>query len=310
MSRGLSARGSAAQRRREMGVTNRESGIRIGLDARSIFMPRPRGTGRNLLDAYQRIPSMRPEWQFALYHQRNVACEALRELPNVQARRIDIPGDRFDLWFQLRLPAAAWRDGVDLLHLPANAAPRRSPVPFVATVHDLVPLTDAGGCSEAQRQVFRRGVARAVRGAVHIISPSNATRDELCERFDVDPDRVTVSPWAPDRGIAGAVDGRPPSQTGSNCRFDLAHRPIPPRLVECAGLTEVAPVGCNRGQKLSKPGPVGGNGGHHGRAPSARRAHVEHSIQIGHSLVGARSVGLVHDKHIADFEKAGLCGLD
>jgi len=205
MSRGLPAHGSAARRRREMGVTNRESGIRIGLDARSIFMPRPRGTGRNLLDAYKLIPSMRPGWQFTLYHQRDVACETLRELPNVQARRIDIPGDRFDLWFQLRLPAAVWHDRVDLLHLPANAAPLRPLVPYVVTVHDLVPLTEAGGCSAVQQRAFGRGVVRAVRGAVHIISPSNATRDELCERFHVDPDHVTVIPWAPDRGIADAV---------------------------------------------------------------------------------------------------------
>ena len=206
-----------------MGVTNQESGIRIGLDARSIFMPRPRGTGRNLLDAYRLIPSLRPAWHFTLYHQRDVAGETLRGLPNVRTRRIDIPGDRLDLWFQVRLPAAAWRDGVDLLHLPANAAPRRSPVPFVATVHDLVPLTDAGGCSEAQRQVFRRGVERAVRGAVHIISPSNATRHELCATFDVDPERVTVIPWAPDRGIADAVDEAVVARSGAG-RAELQSR--------------------------------------------------------------------------------------
>lgn len=204
MSRNLAADGSTA-RRRDMGVTNREPGVRIGLDARSIFMPRPRGTGRNLLDAYRLIPPTRPDWQFTLYHQRNAACEAVHGLPNVRTRRIDIPGDRLDLWLQVRLPAAAWHDRIDLLHLPANAAPRCSPVPIVVTVHDLVPLTDAGGCDQAQRRRFRRGVQRAVRGATHIISPSIATRDELCATFAVEPERVTVIPWAPDRGITEAI---------------------------------------------------------------------------------------------------------
>jgi glycosyltransferase involved in cell wall biosynthesis len=193
-----------------MGVINRESGFRIGLDARSIFMPRPRGTGRNLLDAYRLIPSLRPAWQFTLYHQRDVPCEVSQGFPNVRTRRIDIPGDRLDLWFQVRLPAAAWRDGVDLLHLPANAAPRRAPVPLVVTVHDLMPLTDVGGCSPVQQRAFRRGVERTVRDAVHIISPSQATCDELHDRFGVDLERVTVIPWAPDRAIAtavGATDG-------------------------------------------------------------------------------------------------------
>jgi glycosyltransferase involved in cell wall biosynthesis len=188
-----------------MDATNRESGIRIGLDARSIFMPRPRGTGRNLRDAYQWIPILRPGWDFTLYYQRDMACDAFDDLPNVQARRIEIPGDRFDLWFQVRLPAAAWGDGVDLLHLPANAAPRRSPVPFVVTVHDLAPLMEVGGAPDVQRRAFQRGVERAVRGAVHILSPSSATRDELCAWFGVERERVTVVPWAPDRRIARAV---------------------------------------------------------------------------------------------------------
>ncbi len=200
MSRHLPAHQNTA-RRRGLGVTNHKARIRVGVDARSIFMPRPRGTGRNLRDAYQLIPSLRPDWNFTLYHQRNLAGEAWRARPNVRTRRIDMPGDRFDLWFQLRLPAAAWRDGVDLLHLPANAAPRRSPVPLIVTVHDLVPLADAGDCSAAQRRAFRRGIQRAVRGATHIISPSNATRDELCATFGVDAARVTVIPWAPDRDI-------------------------------------------------------------------------------------------------------------
>ncbi len=186
-------------------------------------MPRPRGTGRNLLDAYQLIPSLRPEWEFVLYHQRSAAADprgsldsawaALLSCPNVRARHIDIPGDRFDLWLQVRLPAAAWRDRVDLLHLPANVAPARCLVPFVVTVHDLIPLTLAAELSKRQRRVFGRGVERAVHGAAHIITPSNATRDELHRMFSVPLDKMTVVPWAPDQGIATALDrGAVPTQ--------------------------------------------------------------------------------------------------
>ncbi len=196
-------------------MTKRKTRFRIGLDARGIFMPRPRGTGRNLLDAYQLIPPMCPEWEFVLYHQRESADVMLGNHPNVRTRRIDIPGDRFDLWFQTRLPLAAWRDGVDLLHLPANAAPAWSPVPFVVTVHDLMPLTIADGQSPHGRDAFRRGVERAVRGAVHLISPSNATRDELCQRFGVSHERITVIPWAPDRGVARVLGDAAPAGLGS-----------------------------------------------------------------------------------------------
>ncbi|MBU0641275.1 MAG: glycosyltransferase family 4 protein [Planctomycetes bacterium] len=216
--------------------------MKIGVDARSIFLPRPRGTGRNLLDAYRRIPWLQPDWQFVLYHQR-----ARREcsppplltdderraefapgtaanrrpsdpwgLPNVAARRIDIPGDRFNLWFHLRLPVAAWRDGIDLLHLPANAAPLRCSVPFVVTIHDLAPLEIDDELSPRARAAFYRGVKRAVTRAAHVITVSDATADDLHRYFGIPRDQVTTIPWAPDNGVvaqAGGESGRPDERT-------------------------------------------------------------------------------------------------
>ncbi len=178
--------------------------MKIGLDARSMTMPRPRGTGRNLLDAYRLIPALRPEWQFVLYHQHPLP-HALRahpdapwHQPNVELRQMDMPGDRLGAWFQMRLPLAARRDRVDLLHLPANAAPAWCPVPCVVTIHDLIPLRLPGELPPHATRSFRRGVTRAVRRAAHLIAVSAATRDELHREFSVPLHRMTVIPWAPD----------------------------------------------------------------------------------------------------------------
>ena len=205
--------------------------MRIGLDARSLSTPRPRGTGRNLRDAYRLIPALRQHWQFILYHQRP-ADDGLRAAgepgahPNVRLRQIDFPGDRFQAWFHVRLPAAAWRDGVDLLHFPANAAPCWCPVPFVVTIHDLIPLKLPGELSARQTRAFRRGVSRAVRGAAHIITVSEATRADLRDVFGVPPERMTVVPWAPDRLIASAAKApRTAEQIGLlRERYGLAKR--------------------------------------------------------------------------------------
>jgi glycosyltransferase involved in cell wall biosynthesis len=184
--------------------------MRIGLDARSMTLPRPRGTGRNLLDAYRLIPRLRPEWEFVLYHQRRLAENAHDEHPvwrepNVRLRRIDMPGDRFDAWFQARLPLAIRRDRLDLMHFPANAAPAWCPAPCVVTIHDLAPLRLQGELSPGDTSAFRRGVLRATRRAARIITVSAATREELCRDFGMSPDRVTVIPWAADHGIVRAA---------------------------------------------------------------------------------------------------------
>jgi|GEM_PF-115381 len=184
--------------------------MRIGLDARSLTMPRPRGTGRNLLDAYRLIPTLRPDWEFILYHQRpapvdDTEFEPLWRHQNVRLRRIDLPGDRFDLWLNLWLPLAAWRDHVDLLHLPANRAPAWCPVPLVVTIHDLAPLRVPDEQTPAATAAFRRGVRHALRLARQIITVSHATGAELHREFGLPPQRLNVIPWAADTRIAAAV---------------------------------------------------------------------------------------------------------
>lgn len=186
--------------------------MHIGLDARAFCSPSPRGIGRSLLEIYRRVVALRPDWRFTLYHQgpqgplddgRHVSGHAASgrpaepwEQPNVQPRRIDIPGDRFDAWLQVRLPVAAWRDRVDLLHFPANAAPACCPTPFVATIHDLIPLQVDDEVTPGERRAFLRGVRRAVRGARHIVAVSQATRAALCETFSLARQRISVIHWA------------------------------------------------------------------------------------------------------------------
>jgi len=213
--------------------TKRERGpMKIGLDARSMVATRPRGTGRNLLDAYRLIPSLRPSWRFVLYHQRSLPGSARPTAehpwhhPNVGLRRIDLPGDRLNAWFQVRLPLAAWRDRIDLMHFPANTAPAWCPVPFIMTVHDLIPLKLPGELPRRETRAFRRGLLRGLRRATHIITVSTATRDDLHQDFGIPLSRMTVIPWAPDTGVQTAAHRRLDAEQKRQiqARYDLADR--------------------------------------------------------------------------------------
>lgn len=173
--------------------------LNIGLDARTVFAPKPRGTGRNLRDAYSLLSSEHRDWAFKLYH-RAATPEGL-EHSNIARPRLQMPGERWKSWFNLRLPLAAWMDQLDLLHLPANVGLTYSPVPTIVTIHDLVPLHDQDA-SKLQRQKFESGIRRALNSAVRIICPSTATRDELARHFGYSPENVSVIPWAADQRIA------------------------------------------------------------------------------------------------------------
>lgn len=168
--------------------------MRIGLDARTLFSPQRRGIGKSLLRLYQRLAETHPDWQVIAYH-RNPAYKP-DDLPaNISPKHIEMPGDRYDAWTQLRLPAAAMLDRLDVLHCPANHCPRWMPVPTVVTLHDLIPLDLPEGRSHEELARFEQAVASACANATAVLTPSKYTRRRLIEDHGLNPKRGIVVPW-------------------------------------------------------------------------------------------------------------------
>lgn len=183
--------------------------MRIALDARTIYQPTRRGTGKNLIDLYTHLASAQPDWQVMAYHRMvnlkpNLNANQTRSLlpqSQVTPRHIEIMGDRYSAWERVRLPMAAWRDGVSLLHCPANTCPGWMPVPTLVTIHDLIPLDHPQGRDPAQVKYFRQSIVTASQNAAGIICPSHYTRDRLVNEFNADPARITVNHWAADSSV-------------------------------------------------------------------------------------------------------------
>jgi alpha-1,3-rhamnosyl/mannosyltransferase len=179
--------------------------MRIAVDARQVYRPHRRGTGKNLIDLYETLAARRPGWSFTMIHRDDVPDPPLAGLPNVHRKRVDIPGgDRFNLWEQVRLPAAAWASGADVLHAPANTGPAVPLTRMVVTVHDLIPLEITPDSPDTHRWV--RQVKTAARAARRVITPSEYSKGRIVEVLGVPADRVTVIPWAPDRRLRRVDD--------------------------------------------------------------------------------------------------------
>jgi len=170
--------------------------MKLALDACTIFRPQRRGTGKNLIDLYRHLACLRGDWRIVMFHRGDGADNPFADLANIEPRRIDIRGDRWGLWQQLRLPLAAWRCRADVLHCPANTAPKWSRVPRVVTIHDLIP-TDRRFCPDGSPR-WAANVAAAARKAAAILTPSGFTAEQITRRFGVSADKVTVNFWAPD----------------------------------------------------------------------------------------------------------------
>lgn len=102
-------------------------------------------------------------------------------------------------WEQLALPTLAARRQAALLLSPANVAPVAFPR-NVVVVHDAAALRDPSWYSPAYVAWQRALLPALASRAVHLVTVSQFSRDELVELAGADPERITV--------IAGGVDAR------------------------------------------------------------------------------------------------------
>jgi glycosyltransferase involved in cell wall biosynthesis len=111
----------------------------------------------------------------------------------------------------LRLPVDLARAACDVFHSPALDPPRRSPVPWVQTLHDVIPLVfDDPRYAVDRRRWLRYGPRLAEAAAV--ITDAASTADDAVRVLGLDRRRIEVVPLAvdPDFLVEGSRDRRDP----------------------------------------------------------------------------------------------------
>jgi len=181
--------------------------LRIAVDARQIYRSQRRGTGKNLIDLYSTLADVRPQWHFSFLSDTRHAGDPLA-LVKAKTRRcvsLNLPGmDRFDLWEQVALPASARLDRCPILHSPYNTGPFRPFSKMLLTVHDLIPYDMAPESAKARDWLAR--VGRSIAAARHVVTPSEYSKQRMCDVLNVPPAKITVNPWAPDRKVHRVED--------------------------------------------------------------------------------------------------------
>ena len=165
--------------------------MRIGIDARELC-GRATGAGRYLagLLSHWAVDDGARRHEFVLY-----APEPLESA--FDARRFPtrlVSGAPGTWWEQVRLPASASRDHLDVFFSPAYTAPLRIRVPIVVAIHDLSFVTHPEWF-RTREGLRRRWLTRAsARRARAIVTISQFSRQELVESLNVPDARIHVIP--------------------------------------------------------------------------------------------------------------------
>lgn len=177
-----------------------EHEIRIGVNG--LLLSNEAGYRQSGIDRYLRgllsaLPEVLPDGALTVYAEHGAIDPAgrfeLRIAPGLtrnRALRI--------AWEQTGLPRAIGRDRLDLFHGAAFGLPGRLAVPGVVTIHDLAFLRWPEQVPRQRAAYLARAVRSATKRAARIIAVSDATKRDVAELLDFDPERIDVTPLGVD----------------------------------------------------------------------------------------------------------------
>lgn len=126
----------------------------------------------------------------------------LEDLPpdaDVLPMPVPLGGHLGKVWFEQRsFPRAVRRLGADVAHVPYWGPPLRIRAPLVTSVLDMIPLLLPEYRAGVMNRLYTGLVSAAARGAAHVITLSEASRQDITRCLDIPPERITVTPLAAD----------------------------------------------------------------------------------------------------------------
>lgn len=152
----------------------------VALDAHDAFVEPLRGWGRYALELTRHLP---PDL-VRVYRDSAAGPEAL--------------------WEQVALPRRLGRDGAAAVHAPNCFLPLRRPCPGIVTIHDLAFEAYPDDFTRKTGLKYRFITPRAARSAERIICVSQATADDVCQRYGIDGAKIRVIANAPSLPIGDA----------------------------------------------------------------------------------------------------------
>lgn len=186
--------------------------MRIGIDARFLGPKHGGGgIGRYVEELLRALAPISRAHDFVLFT--HPEGEAVADfLPkNWSIQTVHAPW--YSLAEQFEMPRAFAKAKLDLVHVPHFNVPLCCPVPFIATIHDLILFevpesahaTTLGPIRYgAKRMALRAEFRHVAKNAAHIIVPSAYTKNSLIRRFPNANGKITVISEGMNRGACGA----------------------------------------------------------------------------------------------------------
>lgn len=151
------------------------------------------GSGQYLRGLLDHLPAIAPDVEVILVTPGQRSAISNQQSP-ITHYQLPVPNSNFSKvkFEQFDFPQACQKLKADLAHIPYWAPPLASPVPFVVTIHDLIPLIIPEYHGGLRVRLYNALVAAATPGAAHILADSESSRGDILRRLRIPADQVTT----------------------------------------------------------------------------------------------------------------------
>lgn len=164
--------------------------LKIGIDARPLTLG---GAGQYTSALIRGILKIDTDNSYVIFTSDDVIKKKLLEgLNHPNVKTVNIKTDSLTLKQHIIFLISNPAKGLDLYHYPHFDMPITRFNKSVITIHDLYPLVLPGYCSKSKKFYFRELTRLNLARSSKVIAISNHTKQDILDRFDIDPRKIAV----------------------------------------------------------------------------------------------------------------------
>jgi glycosyltransferase involved in cell wall biosynthesis len=167
--------------------------MKIAVNTRFLIENKLEGIGWYTHELLKRMVAAHPEVEFHFLFDRPYSQTFIYGL-NVVAHVLQPPARHpflWWIWFEISVTKALKNIKPDVFFSPDNFLSLRAKIPTVLTCHDLIPFHYPEGIPRLARWYYFHYWPKYIRKAAHVLSVSEATRQDVIAMFQLDNQRVT-----------------------------------------------------------------------------------------------------------------------
>lgn len=172
--------------------------MRIGIDCR---LWEQTGVGRYTKNIVLNLQKIDLRNQYVLFVRKEDLESIQKKITNPKWKIVETNIKWHSLSEQLKFPSIINKEKLDLMHFPYFSIPILYNKPFVVTIHDLIINHFSTGKASTliyplyliKRQAYKFIIKRAAQRAKKIITPSNATKEEVIKTLGIAENKIDVA---------------------------------------------------------------------------------------------------------------------